>query len=275
MLFVTAFLVRTKNYHGGSFLAKESIVTTYLSAPAFCDQKRKNIEVHVMHDVILTRNYTRFGFAHFYMVNSNSNITSNEFRFLIFRNHIARMTHHQDIFLTDIADVTVLYPPPVQDQLIVSSDAQGSKHWLWTKGRLIGYAKEDAYMQSLRNGRAFVYNCGIIGGRLSVIWPFLEAIVNELVRFWSLRPVQDTCYGADMFFVNKLLFRSSVEPLTGHPRGPVNLPMWAVVPGCNTHECRHQFLRKTMGFYWFGHKIPVTWTSVFRQSFCKNNSSKK
>ena len=266
MLFLTAFLVRTKNYHGGSFVQKEFIITKYLSAPAFCHHR--DMEVHVMHDVILSYDYKPFTFAHFFMVDSNGNISSNEFRFLIFHNHIARITNHRDIFLTDLADVTVLVPPLTNDKLIVSSDNQGARRWLFAKGQLIGFSKEETYMQSLKNGSAFVYNCGIIGGRFGVLRSFLEAFVRELLTFWSMRPVQNTSYAADMFFVNKLLFHSSTVPVTGHPRGPVNLPMWALVPGCNTHECRHRFLNRTMGFYWFGHKIPGTWTSVFRKSYC-------
>ena len=97
---------------------------------------------------------------------------------------------------------------------------------------------------------------------------FLDALVAELAAFWARRPVQDTCFGADMFFANRLLAAAAAAPLTGHPRGPVNLPMWAVVPGCSAHACRHEFLRRTMGTYWFGHKIPPTWTAVFRHAYC-------
>ena len=248
MLFLTAFLVRTKNYHGGSFVTRETSVATYLSSPGFC---HNSSEVHILHDVPLTRNYKPFAFAHFFLVQSNGNISSNEFRFVLFRNHLTKfISRHEHIYLTDLSDVTVLMQPPVHGELVVASDSQNARPWLWLKGQLIGYPKEDTYMQLLHNRTVFMYNCGIIGGPSPVLRSFLDALVNQLVLFWSSRPVQNMCYGADMFFVNKLLY-ASPPPLTGHPKGPVNLPMWAVVPGCKTHDCRHRFLNKTMGTYWF------------------------
>lgn len=268
MLFLAAYFVRSKNHHAGSFVAKESIVTAYLSSPAFCRRSKHSNKVHILHDVTLTQNYKSFPFARFFQVHSNSSITSNEFRFLVFLNHLvvwARL--HQHIYLTDLADVTVLLRPLPRAELAVASDVQGARRWLWSKGQLIGFSKEDTYMQALRNGSAFMYNCGIIGGPSGVLRAFLKALVDQLVRFWSTREVQTTCYGADMFFVNRLLFDMR-PPLTGHPRGPVNLPMWAVVPGCGSHACRHRFLNQTMDTYWFGHKIPPTWTAVFRDRYC-------
>jgi hypothetical protein len=272
MLFLAAFFVRSKNHHGGSFVASEAIVTSYLASPGFCHARRDGLRVHIVHDAPLSRNYTRFRFAAFFPVGSHPNITSNEFRFLVFRDHLRARRADADahIYLTDLADVTVLMPPPPlrAGELAVASDAQGARRWLWEKGQRIGYAKEDAYMRALRNGSAFVYNCGIVGGRADALRAFLDALVAELAAFWARRPVQDTCFGADMFIANRLLAAAAAAPLTGHPRGPVNLPMWAVVPGCSAHACRHEFLRRTMGTYWFGHKIPPTWTAVFRRAYC-------
>lgn len=269
MLFLSAFLVRSKNHHEGSFVARESSIATYLSSPGFCHNS-KSSEVHILHDVPLIRSYKRFAFAHFFLVQSNGNISSIEFRFVLFRNHLNQKAYsHSHIYLTDLSDVTVLMRPPAhKEELVVASDAQGARRWLWSKGKLIGYQNGDAYMQSLHNGTVFLYNCGIIGGVSAVLRSFLEALVNQLISFWSDRPVQNTYYGADMFLVNKLLYGATHTPLTGYPNGPVNLPMWAVVPGCRTHVCRHKFLNQTMGTYWFGHKIPPTWTSVFRKHYC-------
>jgi len=56
--------------------------------------------------------------------------------------------------------------------------------------------------------------------------------------------------------------------LRGYPDGPASLPPWATPHTgprkvCPDHNCRHSFLRKTRGYYWFGHKVPQGWINEY------------
>ena len=61
--------------------------------------------------------------------------------------------------------------------------------------------------------------------------------------------------------------------LRGYPDGPASLPPWATPHTgprkvCPDHNCRHSFLGKTRGYYWFGHKVPQgSWINEYLRGF--------
>ena len=168
--------------------------------------------------------------------------------------------------MIDASDVVVFKrPPDSANQLVVGVDLAKA----WFKGLMAAQNyTPSTRLKQIIHGKDIMYNSGIIGGSRSNVLHFLSDFRNRSLA----HP-----YAYDMVNVNEYFVNTNKNLTLGYPHGPVHLPFWAVVPGCSKNEtCRHDFLRKTMGYYWFGHKIHHKWTSLLRnEHFCRINDNKE
>ena len=83
-----------------------------------------------------------------------------------------------------------------------------------------------------------MYNSGIVGGSRRRVLNMLNALRTRILA----RP---SVY--DMVHINEIFAHHSAL----YPHGPLHLPFYDTPKGCADETCRHAFVNRTMGYYWF------------------------
>ena len=270
LLLVTSILVHHPSRHFGSFAAHRAhgYVTRLADAPLFCDQRvtADNTRIVVLTD---DRQLANASYRHteFVLVPPSPDaMETNSYRFLCALEHLDSRKDWTHAHLIDASDVVPLRRPPTDaNQLVVGVDT--AKVWLQRLATAQHYAPSAALRGMMANRSAIMYNAGILGGSADRILEVLRALRHRI----KAAPMVN-----DMIHLNEVLLHHHRAPLTlGYPHGPVHLPFWGTPAGCANEACRHEFLRTTMGRYWFGHKIPGTWVGILRTGLCGEWAERK
>lgn len=267
-LIVTVILTKNLSQHSGSF--SKSKVTKYVenlnNSPMFCDTRvtPKNTEIVLLTDV---KNLNNKSFQNVNIVNvrgKNYTLDALSKRFLLIEDYIRTRDDWTHAYMIDASDVVIFKRPPNSvNQLAVGVDT--AKKWIRDVISHKKYRQSDELKDMLHSYSKIMYNAGIVGGSRANILHFLSDFRNRSLEH------ADLVGAMDMVYLNEYLVHTDKNLTLGYPHGPVHLPFWAVVRGCANQTCRHNFIRKTMGYYWFGHKIPSTWTGILKNEyFCAN-----
>lgn len=307
---LTAFLTAAPNVHIGSFGNSghggvRAALTAFLQrSPGLCPSN-----LHVVHDSTLVADTQLFNVS-LHRFAPNLTVLGNDVRWDLFA-HVLRRIAWDCAFAVDLTDISVLCLPTCHPGrgLIVGSDdcSLGTARWLHrVAGRFD--AKTNGTISTTNDGvgaslwrfshnkSAMVSNCGIVGGHRSVLEPALDKMVAQLHTHWDESRQTRLLPGADMVLWNwavHMRLASGLPVVTGYPIGPVNLPMHGRLaePGktstCHIlHEderqaghkcverCRNEWANRTMGHYWFGHKLQSWWRRMLeaglRRPTCTN-----
>ena len=238
-----------------------SYVTRLADAPWFCNRRAiaDDTRIVVLTDDVRVANYS-FRRTEFVLVPPPPEfVETNCYRFLRALNHLeSRDDDWTHAYLIDASDVIPLQRPPMdEDQLVVGVDT--AKTWLKRLAKNQNYTPSVAFSGMLTNRSAIMYNAGILGGSANRILKLLRALRHHI----NANPMVN-----DMIHLNEILVHDHTRLTLGYPHGPVHLPFWGIPIGCSKEACRHEFLRKTIGYYWFEHKIPQTWVGILRTDLC-------
>lgn len=150
-------------------------------------------------------------FVRFVRVDYDTRFNPNVYRYFVYRDFLQTQTDVVDsLFVTDVSDVVVVSNPFVAPLFLADSNAlfcgdepaQLRNDWMLAHGthlreRIADYADFEA-----RFATDTLLNCGIIGGRLTVMQPFLE----QLCRLHEQHSHDNkTAYTGDMGAFNYLV----------------------------------------------------------------------
>ena len=162
----------------------------------------------------------------FVRIEHDTRFSPNVFRYIAYRDFLRAHAAGTDrLFVTDIADVVVLQNPFIQDFYLQHPTAI----FCGDEPKILGNEWMDAHSEHLRNNiadyapyglefrEATLLNCGVIGGNIAVMRPFLE----QLAAIHTLYNIENkTNYTGDMGAFNYLL-RTRYKEKTIHG-APVN-----------------------------------------------------
>ena len=148
---------------------------------------------------------------HFIKVKYNPQFNPNVFRYFVYAEFLKQNAHLiKNIFFTDVSDVTILKNPFIEelylnnptsifcgDEPEVLDNEWMQKHGEHLRSKIPDYA---AYETDFKNDT--LLNCGVIGGNISIIRPFIEEL-------WTIHRQNnsdnDTLYTGDMGAFNYLV----------------------------------------------------------------------
>ena len=259
-LILTTILTRSRTNHSGSFNKRSGL--RYLrnldDSPMFCDARvtDENTELIALtddRDVVSGASFRRLRVV--FVAPEQTSVECLQLRFLLIDRYLRARDDWTHAYSIDASDVVVLQRPPSEaQQLAIGADF--AKGWLRRLMVAQGHAPSPEMRQMLRNDSAVMFNAGIVGGSRANVLAFLE----DFRRRSSLHSKVN-----DMIPVNEYFLHAPVALTLGYPHGPVHLPFWGIVSGCANETCRHAFVRRTKGIYWFGHKIPSQWVRLLRE----------
>lgn len=266
VLLITSIFIHNPSRHAGSFDVRKSngYITHLEDSPLFCDRRvtSDNTRTVVLTDDVRLTHHPVKRTKMVLVPSSNATMETNSYRFLRILRHIEGDGWWTHAYTFDASDVTVLQRPPVDiDQLSVGVDhVDHAKGWLRRLMVAQNYTPSTALQRMLADKKAVMYKAGNVGGSRHRLLSALRAFRRRSLT----RPlVYDTIH------VNEIFVHNRTSLTLGYPHGPLHLPFRGTPKGCFDQRCRHVFLRNTMGYYWFGHKIPRTWISLLRPGDCK------
>ena len=263
-LVITTILTRALTNHTGSFRSRSGLhyLRTLDDSPLFCDARVTADNTELIALIDDRRIVANASFRRIRVVPVKPGPTSVEglqTRFLLFESYLRAREDWTHAYSIDASDVVVFRRPPSEpQQLAIGVDT--AKRWLERLMAAQGYVPSPETRQMLHDHSAIMLNAGIVGGARANVLAFLEDFRRRSSRHSTVN---------DMILVNEYFVRPPVPLTLGYPHGPVHLPFWGIVKGCANETCRHAFLRRTRGVYWFGHKVPASWVRILREEhFC-------
>jgi hypothetical protein len=177
-----------------------------------------SIQALDLHGIIFHNNFSettcaRYQSDHlsFIRVTHNPQFNPNVFRYLVYRDFLREHGHRIDsLFVTDVSDVVVVRNPFVQpifvtnpttlfcgDEPKILANDWMHNHATHLRSKVADYADYEAEFAN-----ATLLNCGIIGGNLAVMQPFIEQLAAIHERY---NHDNKTAYTGDMGAFNYLI----------------------------------------------------------------------
>lgn len=270
IIIITAIITGKLSEHKGSFSHKKiiSYAEQLDSSPMFCDVKTtyNNTQIVILTDSAALYSH-KFNNTLIVKVETNKNFTeTNSYRFILIEEYLKKRKNWLYSYMIDASDVVIFKRPLTQpNQFVVGVD--NAKKWLGNLMLFQNYTPSYNLQVMIKSKHKIMYNSGIVGGSRSNVLHFLKYFKT---RYYEYPKVYD------MIHVNEYFVNTNKTLTLGYPYGPVHLPFWGTPIGCKDVQCRHKFLRETIGNYWFGHKIPIQWKKILENEyFCKNNNKNK